>query len=257
MKQLTAITAGVLMAAAFAPAPAAAGGLMAAPAERCAMERFGGVYAGGHVGGAYYDTTWSERDGWAKQVDDDLPSSVSSTDHGFVGGAQVGYNMQQGCTVFGVVADWSWLDVGRDTLNTDGDVGANQDTLRIRNGVDWLGTIRANTGVVVDNLLLYVTGGIAYADVQHQWELVDTGVASETFQSNDTRWGGTAGVGTNWAVTDSLSIVSEALYIWLEDDSTNVTSAFFPADQAKQFDTEDQLLVGRIGVNVKLGGLGQ
>ncbi len=36
-------------------------------------------------------------------------------------------------------------------------------TLAVSNNLQSFGTVRARTGVVVDNLMLYVTGGLAYA----------------------------------------------------------------------------------------------
>ncbi len=41
--------------------------------------------------------------------------------HGFVGGAQGGYNWQSGCTVLGIETDWSWSGLKTSEFHLDGD----------------------------------------------------------------------------------------------------------------------------------------
>ena len=139
---------------------------------RCAS--FNGFYLGGNVGWGYFDHTWSDRDAWAKnELDHSLPSSVSGTNNGWLAGVQGGYNYQRGCTVFGLEADWSWANLDRSTFHTDGQPGAALDRLRVTSEIKSFGTLRTRTGVVVDNLLLYATGGLAWANVKSSWTATD------------------------------------------------------------------------------------
>jgi endonuclease YncB( thermonuclease family) len=62
------------------------------------------------------------------------------------------------------------------------------------------------------------------------------------------------GVGTEWAVTDRVSIKSEAVYLRLEDDSFRRTSAVSSSGDTKRIDHEDSVWIGRIGVNFRLEG---
>jgi hypothetical protein len=64
----------------------------------------------------------------------------------------------------------------------------------------WFGTVRARTGVVLDNVLLYVTGGLAYARFNRDFTVLENGPppVSAVFSSSRTRWGWTAGVGSEW-----------------------------------------------------------
>jgi hypothetical protein len=62
------------------------------------------------------------------------------------------------------------------------------------------------------------------------------------------------GVGTEWAVTDRVSIKSEALYLRLQDDIFSRTSAVSGPGDTKRVDHVDSVWLGRIGVNFKLGG---
>jgi opacity protein-like surface antigen len=61
-------------------------------------------------------------------------------------------------------------------------------------------------------------------------------------------------VGTEWAVTDNVTIKSEALYLRLQDDSVRRTGQISGSGDTKRFDHDDSVWVGRIGVNFKLEG---
>ena len=66
-----------------------------------------------------------------------------------------------------VEADWSWANNRASATYFDGDAGT-QDAITIESRMRWFGTVRARTGVVVDNVLLYVTGGLAYRSLQQR-----------------------------------------------------------------------------------------
>ena len=219
----------------------------APPARACAL--FHGVYIGGHAGAAFHDWSWTDRDAWAKEVGDDrLPSTVSRTESGFIGGVQGGFNWQRGCTVFGLEADWSWAGLDSSKHFTDG----NSKNLTVASDIDGFGTLRTRAGVVVDSLLIYATGGLAFAEIDRDWQVENGSGFVEGFSSDDRRWGWTAGVGTEWAVTDRISLKSEALYLRFEDDTFTRASG----GENKRFDHEDAVWVGRVGLNFKLGGGG-
>jgi outer membrane immunogenic protein len=223
---------------------------------RAGCAQFGGWYLGANAGWAYYDHQWTDRDGWAADSDTQLPQTVRSTNSGFIGGGQAGYNYQMGCTVFGIEADYSWSNITNQTFNTDSDAGAGLDTLRTSSAMRGIGTLRARTGVVVDNLLLYVTGGVAFANFNRSYTLTDNigGVfVSETFSSSQNKWGWVAGVGTEWALGNNWSLKSEALYVHFEDDQKSFTSALNGAP-ARRFDHVDNVWMARVGVNYRFGG---
>jgi opacity protein-like surface antigen len=54
----------------------------------------------------------------------------------------------------------------------------------------WFGTVRARTGVVLDNVLLYVTGGLVYARFNRDFTVLENGPppVSAVFSSSRTRW---------------------------------------------------------------------
>jgi outer membrane immunogenic protein len=220
---------------------------------------FHGFYFGGHVGGASHDWSWTDRDDWVGEADPNggLPHFVSGTDSGIAGGVQGGFNWQRGCTVLGFEADWNWADLNSSKLFTDGNVG-NADTLRVSSNIDGFGTLRTRTGVVVDSLLLYVTGGLAFADIERRATLFDADARAddlETFAFSDTRFGLAAGLGAEWAVTNLISLKTEALWLRFEEDGhTRLCNIdICGTNEPKRFDLQDDVFTARIGLNFKFG----
>jgi outer membrane immunogenic protein len=137
------------------PAPAPAPATLAAA-------NWAGLYAGVNVGyGAAHDTM---------QVDEINPAgTVKSTrlfpqsPGGFLGGAQVGYRVQNGWFVTGVEADIQW---GRRKDNSCTGPGCGVAVAFIYDDEqDWFGTVRGVAGVAERSSLWYLTGGLAYSRV--------------------------------------------------------------------------------------------
>lgn len=144
---------------------------------------------------------------------------------GFIGG-QIGYNFQQDDIVFGVEADAFLSNISATGSSSweygydDDDFGGTDTTLSV--DLDAFGTIRGRVGMAFDRFLPYVTGGIA-------WGQVTTNIESYNFNNdNDDTfidptsasewlWGWTAGIGAEYAITESVSIKSEYLYMDLGD----------------------------------------
>jgi outer membrane immunogenic protein len=225
----------------------------AAPPPPPACAQFGGFYVGANAGWAYHDHTWNDRDAWSSENSGDLQRSNVRTDKtGFIGGAQGGYNWQTGCTVFGVEADYSWASVKSSAYETDGDTGINLDSLLIENRLRGIGTVKARTGVVVDNLLLYVTGGFAYGNFRRSATQTDLNApATEIFESSKTKWGWTAGFGTEWAINQNWSVKSEVLYARFEKDEVTFTCTVFCANEQKRFEYHDSVWSTKIGLNYR------
>jgi outer membrane immunogenic protein len=224
------------------------------PPPACAQ--FGGFYVGGYVGAAYYDHRWHDRDAWTSENSDDLQrGNVYTQKTGFIGGVQGGYNWQAGCTVFGVQVDYGWASLTADAIDTDGDLGINTDTLTVSSKLRGFGTVRARSGVVVNNLMLYVTGGLAFANFDRSYSQIDLNApATETFGSTKNKWGWTLGVGTEWALWGNWSLQSEVLYAWFEKDTTTFTCTVFCPNEPKRFEHHDSAWVTKIGLNYRFGG---
>jgi outer membrane immunogenic protein len=213
--------------------------------------QFGGFYIGANAGWGYAQHRFQDRDAFGTVFG--FPGEVTSTESGFVGGVQGGYNWQYRCTLFGIEADYQWADIDHNRTFTDGVPGGF--TLSVFNDHKSFGTVRARSGVIVDNHLLYVTGGLAYANFDRSVTLAFPGFA-ETFSDDKTRWGYTLGFGTEWAIWDNWSIKSEVLYAIFEKHDTTFTCAGILCAGTRSFERQDEIWVTRIGLNYRFGGYG-
>jgi outer membrane immunogenic protein len=228
------------------------------PLAGCA--NFGGFYLGGNIGWATLTAHQNDPDGFTTLG---IPTSFSATDDSFTAGAQVGYNLQKGCTLFGIEADWNWAD-----LNADSRVGVPaltalgfnvNNTLNTR--IENFGTIRTRTGVVVDQLLLYVTGGLAWADTRDAAHdhiaLGPVVLLDERHSFSDTRWGWTAGFGTEYKLAPNISLTSDVLYLSFTDEDHSFVGVS-PVLGGLRFQnrTDDQIWVARMGLNIHFGDRG-
>src|SRR5262245_1982184 len=214
----------------------------AAPVKVCAADWWRGGYIGIHGGGANYTANTTDRDEYLV----DASTYVVKKWGGVVGG-QIGYNWTTCNTLWGIEIDGSYAWAKRETT-LDNFVG-NID--RLENRLDAIVTARTRAGIVIDNLLLYVTGGFAAVHSRTTFNTNFGFGALETFENKDWRWGFVAGIGSEWAWSDRVSIRSEVLYIETVDRDF---SFFSPRGNFNyNFSQSDQIWVSRIGLNVKFG----
>lgn len=133
----------------------------------------------------------------------------------FTGGGQLGYNWQAGSWVFGGESDFNYLH-GSDSCSvtagypccapTDLTVGTSMST-------NWMSTVRPRIGYAKNNWLFYVTGGLAVARVNANFDFTDTfASASEHERISKTKTGWTVGGGVEVGLTKNWSIKTEYLY---------------------------------------------
>ena len=107
---------------------------------------------------------------------------------------------------------------------------------------DVLATLRGRVGWAQDDLLFYVTGGLAFATGELDNTKNDGGKTK-----NVDSFGGTAGLGMEWGVTSHLSIKTEGLFLAF-DDSTSILDIGSEGDPGDFFLLDDGF-VARIGAN--------
>ena len=250
-----------LLLATFAVAALAAGSAGAAdipmkagpvPAPLPACAQFGGFYIGGNGGWGYGDHTFRSLDTFGPFGPQEASRSVSGSSFGVQGG----YNWQTRCTLFGIEADYNWTDIDHDFVRT-GPLGLG--TLTGSVSLESFGTIRARTGVIVDNLLLYVTGGFAYANTERTVALTFAGAPGLNqgpFTDEKTRWGWTMGFGTEWQFLPNWSFKSEVLYARFETEESTRTCGVLVCGvpTSVRFEHDSSAWVSRIGVNYRFGG---
>ncbi|WP_162918236.1 outer membrane protein [Taklimakanibacter deserti] len=143
-----------------------------------------------------------------------FPAEEGSIDaEGVLGGLHAGYNLESGNLVLGIEADAELSDMDGDTdvlFETDEPFAKQEKEF------DWLASLRLRAGYAMDRVLIYATGGVALADVDMSFKLLDG-----SFDESDTEiaFGITVGGGLEYALTDNLTLRAEYRYTDLEDTS--------------------------------------
>jgi opacity protein-like surface antigen len=218
------------------------------PVLAASVARFNGAYIG--VNGATVSYTAMRHDQDSYIADN---GQYSATRFGYSGGVQAGYDWQFGSRLFGIVGDINYSDTEA-TARQNPSAGGPGVTLvdQATSGkMSWYGTLRGRLGLVADDSLIYVTGGLAVADIETTVSNRVLPFTNETFSTSDTRWGWTAGVGTETALWGGWSLVSELLY--MQFDKANDTFRSGPLVQNRNvgFESHDSAWVSKVGVNYR------
>jgi outer membrane immunogenic protein len=169
------------------------------------------------------------------------PFGLSATPKGGFGGVQLGYNWQpaQSHWVLGIEADASFGRLRAEDskpfgafVGVFGDDAENsvqaKGIARLSQTIDAFGTVRGRLGYAANTLLVYATGGAAWAHTKTRFGvdnvvvlnsagLTDAQLASLTAGTNATsegyRYGYAAGGGAEWAFARNWSVKAEYVYL--------------------------------------------
>ena len=164
------------------------------------------------------------------------------SDFGILGGGQVGVNWQFGSYVLGIEGDVAAVDWD----HSPSKFWIPEDTMTL--DTDLLATMRARAGYADDNLLFYVTGGAAWltADLS-----LDEKSEDAKFGPKDMSvFGGVAGLGMEWGITDALSVKTEGLVMFFNEFDS--LEKFGENGEPGDFVSLDDAFVFRLGVNWRL-----
>jgi len=230
--------------------------------------------AGGCSGGSGGSGSWGDIDTDYEIINPgNFFDSVSSTQNSFAGGLHLGYNWQPSRNfVFGIEGDFTWLSsrnqtgsasnqiVGDAYWQCDGcepgsysgsgssyttydwySVGEGQNSTSTKVEQRWLSTLRARAGgLVTDRLMVFGTGGLAFADVKvatkntrsytlevdsdthstvgtpggtpYDSQLYGTTTQTWSDETDQNRFGYAIGGGMEYALTDNWLIRGEYIY---------------------------------------------
>jgi opacity protein-like surface antigen len=211
----------------------------AAPAH--AAYNWTGLYIGAYLGADWGSTNWNFVD-----------NGATTNPHfaGFLGGGEIGYNYQVGKWVFGVEGDAAWTNAhGARPCQTG--FFYNCET-----NVNLLSTATARIGYAYwDRLLAYVKGGAVIAQDRDS-VVCDTGprptikavvlVGCPSQGDSKTQAGWTIGWGTEFGLTQNVSVKSEVMYFDLGSDRYNLGG--IPTDiQRSGF-------ISTVGLQYRFGG---
>jgi outer membrane immunogenic protein len=254
MKKILLGTIGLVALGMAAPASAAdlaARPYTKAPPMMAAVYDWSGFYIGANGGGAWSHKCWD-----IKPFAAISPQGVPFTNPGgpegchdatgATAGGQAGYRWQASSWVFGLEAQGNWADLkGSNTSIFYGAPSAN------RTKIDALGLFTGQVGYAWNTFLLYVKGGAAVVSDKYEGYNTTTGLAFD--RASETRWGGTVGVGGEYAVAPNWSVALEYDHLFM--GSRDITFTAIPTGGFSRTDTIRQdvdMVTAR--VNYRWGG---
>jgi outer membrane immunogenic protein len=170
-----------------------------------------GIYVGGQIGYG-----WGKANGSVGDYFGDYFSS-STTTNGVIGGAHVGYNLQLNQFVIGLEGDvdgTSMSKSGSRFFPVYGGLANGTANLNVSHSIE--GSIRGRLGYAWDRVLVYATGGVAFAGFNSNGCGSFTDAAGVWFggcpSNSGTRVGWTVGGGLEYAITNNWSVRAEYRY---------------------------------------------
>lgn len=170
-----------------------------------------GLYVGAQAGYAWDRDTVDVTSATPGVPSFPFVTTSSDSPSGFIGGIHLGYNKQINQWVIGFEGTVDGTTIGsgltfpffNDLINTAG-IGS----LSTRSDVQ--GSIRVRAGVAFDRVLIYATGGAAFAGITNFYESSFPIFLQES--DSKTRTGWTVGGGLQYAITNNWSIRAEYRY---------------------------------------------
>jgi outer membrane immunogenic protein len=192
-----------------------------------------GFYTGTQAGYGWGDVSNSFQVGGAPVAQPDYRI------RGGVGGSHAGFNLQYGQFVLGVEGDGEWANIS----GNDNGIGGAVDTTTLT----WMASARGRLGIAWNQVLIYGTGGFAWAGARYS-----LGAFGTNTQQNDTIKGWTAGGGLQYMLSANWSVRAEYRFTKFDEDSL-----FFAAKgpiNAQTIRFQPDLNVVRVGVSYRWGG---
>ena len=209
-------------AAAFAGDIAGRAPVVAAP-----VTNWSGFYVGGDIGGAF------QRGGGTSNFFQNAVAplnnnfrSQSAGGDSFIGGLHAGYNWQFADRwVIGIEGDWQWIDTQSSACrslssanNACSDSGFGLVTAS--GNTRSIATVRGRFGWTSDRVMVYGTGGVAFADVRTSLGVacaqgcgLDGDPITTSANSSTLKTGWAAGAGIEWMFSPNWTVRAEYLRI--------------------------------------------
>jgi outer membrane immunogenic protein len=178
-----------------------------------------GFYAGVNAGygfGASNEAKTTGSTGFSGLIGPGIaPGALKVDGDGFVGGGQIGYNVQMNQLVYGVEADIQYIDNKKSSSFIGAPILGTQLNTSAESELRYFGTVRARLGYTpMDRFLVYATGGLAYGDVRTTTSVVGVQAPALAWagSKSETRVGYTVGGGVEYALTNNWTLKGEYLY---------------------------------------------
>jgi outer membrane immunogenic protein len=171
----------------------------------------------------------------------DAPDYPHQPVNGWFGGGAIGYDHQLSSSwVIGLEGDFAIADIKL----TD-----NYFDAALTSRINYLGTLRPRLGYAWSGALIYLTGGLAFGQMDLTVNHWGSPPGSLVFQASDTHWhwGYAIGGGAEMALFKNISLKAE--YLWVDLQTQTYTLTPVPA----AFTGSNSLDMGWSGSTVKVG----
>jgi outer membrane immunogenic protein len=227
-----------------------------------------GLYVGAHAGYG-----WADWDGYAGTTAGH-PGVVTAgvnepnqtlSDEGFLGGGQIGFNLQHQGIVFGIEGDITWADIDASGTFDSGGPSPAASLWRKQHDLtlDSFGTARVRVGVATGAFLPYVTGGLAWGKTSGDLAVAYTPAGKTTPNGtsyasvDETHIGWTIGGGVEWKLAHGWSLKAEYLHMDLGKEDYLFKGTTYHGNPAN-FDTDSfasdlTLDTVKVGLNYRFG----
>jgi len=192
-----------------------------APAVPYAAYNWTGFYLGGEFGG-----------GWATDTATNLtttttfPAGFVHTPirySGILGGVYGGYNFQINQFVIGIDGDYTWA--GLTGALTEPSALVAGAVVNTSDKINWISTVTGRAGYAINNWLLFVKGGWAWAGFSETGRgITPAGVVDSATSASSTRNGWTVGPGVEWGFAQHWSAKLEYDYVDFNRANFNLTA---------------------------------
>ena len=217
---------------------ASAGGSLYAPSNT-----WTGLYAGIHAGyaDASFDGIFDERETNGEAFLEDLDVSGGAI------GIHIGYNIQYSNLIFGIEGDISSANLDDSVDDRNDPFSDGKDTISA--DINYIASLRARIGFTTDSLMIYATGGVAYADASYTAFDANDSTVSETVEFDDI--GYVIGAGIEKQFHRGLRLRVEGLY-YSFDEKIDTGNGFAIDGDTNDFAEFEDIWSIRVGVSVPL-----
>lgn len=205
------------------------------PLSVLAGDNFSGPYIGIKAGyskyenksaGSYKSDEFNQPNNLANIWDD---VSKDKNNNKSFGGLEAGYNWQKDKVVYGIVADFNFINSGSHSSGSRSNLSDNSPLIsgdelngskysfNRKDRMEFLSTVRGKIGYETNNFLPYITGGIAFSKVKNLHQNVTCCPTLYENDINSVLTGWTIGAGMTKKIKDNLSLTLEALYTEFPD----------------------------------------
>ena len=180
-----------------------------------------GVVVGGHVGGAWGKSNWS--DPFVSSASGSFMNVAGFGDKlrltGPLGGLNLKINWQRGQVVYGVSGSMSAADIRGENTLFSGLGGVNGQIVS-----NYLGMVVGRIGLAFDRSLFYVDAGPAMINATYKINANTGALTLGSDSQTKNTWGWTAGIGVDYALTDHWISSIEYNYIRIPHNAVSLSA---------------------------------